>query len=113
MDEFTIEFPDSSAADATRLAEDLARHVSTAIDGVKAEVAPGNPDAMDFGATVAIVLGAPSIVYLAKGIADWIRRQGDPALVIKRGRDAIVVKGGLDQSTKRELILAALDRPAG
>lgn len=112
MDKLIIEFPDSSAADATRLAEDLARHISTAIDGFKAEVAPGDPDAMDFGAAVAIVLGAPSIAYLARGIADWIRRQGDPALVIKRGRDSIVVKGGLDQATKRELILAALDRSA-
>ncbi len=113
MDELTIEFPDSAAADATRLAEDLARHVSATIDGVRAEVAPGSPDAMDFGAAVAIVLGAPSVVYLAKGIADWIRRQGDPALVIKRGRDSIIVKGGLDQATKRELILAALNRSEG
>ena len=113
MDELTIEFPESSAADATRLAEDLTRYVRTTIDDVKAEVAPGNPDEMDFGATVVIVLGAPSIVYLAKGIADWIRRQGDPQLVIKRGRDSIVVKGELDQATKRELILAALNRPAG
>ena len=109
----TIEFPDSATADATRLAEDLARHISATIDGVKAEVAPGSPDAMDFGATVAIVLGAPSVVYLAKGIADRIRRQGDPALVIKRGNDSIIVKGGLDQATKRELILAALDRSDG
>jgi len=113
MEELTIEFPDSAAADASRLAEDLARHVSTTIDGVKAEVASGSTDAMDFGATVVIVLGTPSIVYLAKGIADWIQRKGDPALVIKRGRESIIVKDGLDQATKREIILSALSRMDG
>lgn len=111
MQELTVDFEGSIAADATRLAADLARHVNATIDGVEAAVAPGNADTMDFGATVTLLLGAPSIIILARGIADWIRRQGDPTLVIKRGSDSVVVKGGLDQATKRELILAALNAP--
>jgi hypothetical protein len=111
MDELTIEFEGSTAADAARLAEGLATHVNATVDGVKAAVATGDTDAMDFGATVTLLLGAPSIIILARGIADWIRRQGDPTLVIKRGRDSVVVKGGLDQATKRELILTALGHP--
>jgi len=63
---------------------------------------------MDLGTTVVLVLGTPAVLALAKGIADWIRKKGDPQLVIKKGDQEITVNSGLSPEQKFELIKAAL-----
>jgi hypothetical protein len=67
---------------------------------------------MDLGGAVALLLGAPAFVALARGLADWIRRQGDPDLVIKIGKCSVTIRGGLDPAAKKEIILAALEKGA-
>jgi len=109
METAQIDFEGLNQADTTRLAEDLARFIKTTIPDVTAEVEGHLAGTMDVGATVAVVLGTPAVVILARGMADWIRRQGDPALVIKTKRGSVTVKSGLDLEAKRELIKAAFD----
>ncbi len=67
---------------------------------------------MDFGTTVVLVLGTPAMIALAHGVASWIKRQGDPELVIKTKNGSVTVKGGLDLDAKRDLIIAAFDKGA-
>lgn len=109
METAQIDFEGLEPADATRLADDLARFIKTTIPDVTAEVEGHSADTMDFGATVAVVLGTPAVVILAKGMADWLRRQGDPALVITTKKGSVTVKSGLDLEAKKELIKAAFD----
>ena len=108
MEKIEIGFGGAAPADATRLAEDLVAFVKTELSGVEAETIGDAPDAMDFGAGIALLLGTPAIIALARGLADWTRRQGDPDLVITTKKGSVTVKGGLDLATKKELILAAL-----
>jgi hypothetical protein len=110
MDKAEINFVGANAADASRLAEDLANYLKTFGNGVDAEVTGGSSDTMDLGATVVLVLGTPAVIALARGVADWIRKQGDPDLVIKTKDGSVEVKGGLDQEAKKEIILAALEQ---
>lgn len=110
MEDAEISFTGATSADASRLAEDLAIFIQTNVEGADASVTGKAADAMDFGGTVALVLGTPAVIMLARGIADWIRRQGDPDLVIKTTKGSVIVKGGLDLETKRELILSALEK---
>lgn len=110
MENAEINFVDVAAADAPRLAEDLAAFIKSHVDGVEAEVARGSSDKMDFGATVVLVLGAPAIVALTRGLADWIRKQGDPELMIKTKHGSVTVKGGLDLEAKKEIISKAFEK---
>lgn len=110
MEQVEIDFADASAADATRLADDLATFLKTQVEGAGAEVTRGSVATMDLGATVALVFGTPAVAALVRGLADWIRRQGDPELVIKTKKGSVTVKAGLDLATKKEVILAALEK---
>ncbi|MCW5704594.1 MAG: hypothetical protein KIT82_18670 [Bradyrhizobium sp.] len=112
MENVEISFVGATPADASRLADDLAAYVRMHIDGAEVRVIGGSSDAMDFGATVALVLGTPAVIILARGIADWVRRQGDPDLLIKTAKGSVTVKGGLDMAAKKEIILAAFEKGA-
>lgn len=105
--EFEIQFPETPPADAGRLAQDLVDLVQGEA-GVEAHTVRSSKDAMDLGATVILVLGTPAVLVIAKGIADWIRKKGDPQLVIKKGDQEIIVNSGLSPEQKFELIKAAL-----
>lgn len=107
-----IAFANQTEADASRLADDLAQYLKENVDSIDVSTHSDSPAAMDFGATLGVILGAPASVILVRGIADWIRRQGDPDLVIKNGKRSVTVKAGLDLETKREIILAALNGPS-
>lgn len=109
METAHIDFEGTYPAEASRLAEDLASYIKSSIPDVTVNIEGSSDDAMDFGATVAIMLGTPAIVILARGMADWIRRQGDPSLIIKTTKGSVTVKGGLDLEAKKELIKTAFD----
>lgn len=56
-----------------------------------------DPLAMDFGATLAIVLGSSSVTALATGLAAWLRRRQDARLQLRRTHsDGTVVELRLD-----------------
>ena len=112
METLEIGFPNASASDAGRMAEDLAGYVRQQAPEAKAELRQSDPNAMDLGATVALVLGTPALVALARGLADWIKRQGDPDIVIKTKKGEIVVRGPLDAAAKRQVILSAIENCA-
>lgn len=105
-------FPTAGPADAERLAEDLARAIRQEFPDVNVEQVRASPDHMAVGSIIAILVGSAAVRTLAKGIADWLRRQADPDLVVKRGSTQITVKSGLSSEQKTEIILKALDPKA-
>src|SRR5271170_5128268 len=73
-DEFMLDFPDVSVADANRYCEDLRTQLLDADETIRVERMRRDETTMDFGATLAVVLGAPATVALAKALISWTKR---------------------------------------
>jgi hypothetical protein len=104
--EFELHFEDVSAADAAAAAEGLRNALLDASPDVEVNVHKADSTAMDFGATLVVVLGTPAILALAKGISSFLARERAGTLVIKRGGD-VVFKGNSSDAAK---IAASLSR---
>jgi len=83
--ELTLSLEDVSLAEASAFVDDLRQHLTTVTPGVRATARRADPNAQDMGSTLVLVLGAPAVVALAKGIADYLRmRQESKAKLIIR-----------------------------
>jgi hypothetical protein len=105
-DVFELHFEDVSAADAAAAAEGLRNALLDASPDVKADLHKADPTAMDFGATLVVVLGTPAIIAIAKGISAFLQRERMGTLVIKRSGD-VLFKGNSSDAAK---IAASLSR---
>lgn len=104
-----IEFENVDAAEAGRLAESLRDYVLNADPSVEATRRRQDQSAMDFGASLALLLGAPAIVAVAKGIESFLERYRTACIRITRPDGSIIV----ENLTSREAVqLAAKLRAA-
>jgi hypothetical protein len=87
---YNITFGHLGAADAGRAADSLRRTLQEIDPAITANVSRTDKEAMDFGASLTILLTAPSIVALAKGISDWLARTHDSKVTVK-GLDGEVI----------------------
>lgn len=105
-----LHFPGATPADAGRLVHDLADLIRKEDQSISVTTERASEDAMDGGTILILLLGTPVAVALARGIADWIRKRGDPELIIKSGKDQIVIQSGLTADQKFELVKTALTK---
>lgn len=105
-----FQFPDAGPAAAGQLADDLAERLRELDETGKVTIERASPNAMELGSIVVMVLGTASVASIAGGIGDWIRKRGEPALRIKRGKDEIVIQSGLSADQKFELAKLALEK---
>lgn len=110
LEEIEIQFPEAGLSRAGQLADTLALHIRELDETSTVKVSRGSPNAMDLGSILTIVLSAGSARILARGLADWIKKHGDPAIKIKCGKKEIVIQGGLSAEQKFELAKMALDQ---
>jgi hypothetical protein len=85
-----ITFGSLDAADAARAAESLRRTLQEIDPTIKANISRTDKEAMDFGASLTVLLTAPSIVAFAKGISDWLARTHNSKVTVK-GLDGEVI----------------------
>ena len=112
--EFTIGFVDANSADAGTYAADLKDHLAMVAPDVQARQLRTDPHAMDMGATLGIVLAAPAIVALAKGIADWLKMRGSkPKLVIYRDGKKLIELDNMPGDDVFELLEGKLGEVVG
>ena len=72
-----IRFDGMSTADGNRAAAELRKQLRNKMgDQVSIDQVKENQETQDFGATLAVVLGTPFAVALAKGVADYIAKRG-------------------------------------
>jgi hypothetical protein len=109
-EEIQIEFPESGPSRAGQLADDLTSRIRELDETATVAISRASSDAMDLGTILTIVLGAAPVAALARGLGDWIRKQGDPTIRIKRGKEEIVIQGGLSADQKFELVKLALEK---
>lgn len=91
--QFLISFPDEPVGEAGAAVADLREHLAIVAPAVEADQRRTDASSQDMGATLAIVLGAPAVVALAKGIADWLKMRGSkPRVVIRNAQGEIILE---------------------
>lgn len=106
-----LSFPGAGTAEAGQLAADLQDYLQMNFPDTAPALRREDGNAMDIGTSIALILGTPAVVALARGLADWLKRRDGPVLVLrdKNGLEIIVDKG-LSDDAKREIILKMLKR---
>ena len=90
-DPFILRFENTSMADANRYAADLMQTIRDVAPDVVVQQRRDRPEAQDFGATLAIVLGTASVTAIANGIAGWLQRHSGARIEID-SRGAVVAR---------------------
>jgi hypothetical protein len=71
---YTIKFEDLEAADAGKAADSLRRSLQEVDPTMQAKRVRTETEAMDFGTALEVILAAPALIELAKGISNWLSR---------------------------------------
>jgi hypothetical protein len=87
-----IEFDGVSTAEASDYAIELRDALLDSSDQIEAKIMPGAKDTQDFGSTLVLVLGAPSVIIAAKALRDWLKFRYGASISIKTPDGSIVVK---------------------
>ena len=84
MEKFIIKVQDVSVADSGVLLQDLREMILDSHPDVSAELKRDDPEAQDFGATLALLLGTPALIAVAKGIEAWLKLHHSSKLRIEK-----------------------------
>jgi hypothetical protein len=106
---YTIRFEGLEARDAGVAAESLRRTLIDEVSGIRVRRGRSDQDAMDFGTTLVVILAAPAVVQLAKGIAAWLGRTHSSKVTITRSDGKVVVEniGAREAATLAERLQAS------
>lgn len=107
---FSIRFPDTTAAEANRLAAELKQVLSETHPDVRVTQARERTDTMDLGPLLEIVLSSAVAVEVAKGLFAWLQKRRNATLEITK--DGTLRATGLrvkDVKALTEMILKQKD----
>lgn len=112
--QFVISFPEEPVARANDFTAELREVVLDSHPDARAERRKDDPSTQDFGATLAVILGTPAVIVVAKGIQAWLRAHHGVKLHIKRCDGTIVAENLTgDQAIElAELMLAGNAGPS-
>jgi len=103
-----ITFEDVPVSEAGQNVAALRDQLLDDCPGLKADIRKDDPTTQDFGVTLVLVLGAPAVVALAKGLANYLSRRPNGTLIVKKDGDVIFRGDSKDTAT----IAKALGRKA-
>jgi hypothetical protein len=106
---YTIRFDKMEPADAGRATESLRRSLQEVDPTIQAKPIRADDEAMDFGASLAVILATPAIVALAKGISNWLARTHTSKLTVIGPDGKIIVEniGARDATDLANKLIAA------
>jgi hypothetical protein len=85
--QFVIQFPELSAAEASIAASDLAAELNGLCQDLELRLVRLDDATQDLGTAIALVLGAPAAVIVARGVATFLSKRGTTASIeTPRGR---------------------------
>jgi hypothetical protein len=104
--ELLIEFGASSDGDAAILAQDLASLLRDVEPSLKSHALRKRPDSLDFGTTLALLVGSPFAIAVARGLAAFLQRHSGVRISIKTAEGEAIVENADSRDAPR--IAAAL-----
>jgi hypothetical protein len=107
----TLSFEGVDVAEANRLAAELAEWLRDAEAPIDVQETRADPNAQDFGATLVLILSAPAVVALAKGVSAWLAMRPNAKVTIK-GKDGTLIATGLTSADARAVIEQRLGKGA-
>lgn len=91
---YIIDFDNTPLDEAGVYAEELRNELLNIGRGeIQVEKRQADPKSQDFGATLVLVLGAPAVVVLAKGIRDWLARTPNATISIRTPQGEVIATG--------------------
>lgn len=88
-----IRFEDLSVAEAGQRVTELREDLLDLSPDIEAKIVKDDPSTQDFGTTLILFLGAPAVVIIARGIADYLRRRA--GRIIMETDDGVVIAEGI------------------
>lgn len=108
-----IRFDNMSTADANRAAAELRKQLRRSIGSqIAIDQIKENQETQDFGGTLAVVLGTPFALALAKGVADFIAKRGC-RVVLETPEGTVIATGDAAANIDVASTVAALGAPQG
>lgn len=101
-----ITFPDASAAQGDQLAGSLAEALRDIDPNIEVARKRERPDTQDLGATLAVILAAPAVTELAKGIASWVARNSGARIEVRRNGEIVLSADHLDSKDVPRIVAA-------
>lgn len=82
---FEVRFEDCSLDIAQSKVAELSEYILDASSDVEVKISKDDQTTMDFGATLVLILGAPAVVAVAKGISVYLSRAGGTVSISAEG----------------------------
>lgn len=82
-----------SQAEAGAYADELRRYLLDQAPEIEVERVRTDPDALDFGAGLAVILATPAIVAVARGLQQWLARRTSSKVVVQVDSKKLEVDG--------------------
>jgi hypothetical protein len=99
----TLSFEGAAVAEANRFAAELAERLRDADAPIDVQETRADPNAQDFGATLVLLLAAPAVVALAKGVSAWLAMRPNAKVTLK-WKNGTVIASGLTSADARAVI---------
>lgn len=89
---FVIRFDDARSADGNRFADDLQQSIFRDVPEANVQRKRDSEETQDFGATLVVVLGTPSVVALAHAVRRWLLRNNAASIRLERPDGTLIAK---------------------
>ena len=90
--ELLLSFPHASEAERTRLVRDLKENLERIPEIHDTSIKRDSDEAMDAGAILSIVLGAPAVIAFVHAVEAWLKRRNQTSITIETADKKILVK---------------------
>jgi hypothetical protein len=109
---FIVTFDEVDTATANRYAGELKENLELQVEGLTVQQVRDKANTMDFGATLAIILGSAAATAVAKGIQAWLAKRNTSTVTIKT-MDGQIIATGVGAADAKLLVEQALKQSFG